>query len=101
MSIQYDGLSVTVLRVTPVLSSGNVLALVDITVGPLIIHSCRVIRQPGQQPWVAMPPTQTADGRWYPVIQICDDNLRQAVRDRVLAACGPDVLGSDDQAVAP
>ena len=100
MSIQYDGLSVTVLRVTPVLSSGNIRALVDINLGPLLIHSCRVIQPPGEQPWVAMPQTQAADSRWYPVIQIHDDNLRQAIRERVLAACGPDVLGSDDQAVA-
>ena len=94
MSIQYGGLSVTVLKVTPVGTPGNLRALADITIGPLVIHSCRVIQQPGQRPWVAMPQTQAADGRWYPVIRTDDDALRQNVRDRVLAACGPNVLRS-------
>ena len=101
MSIAYGGLSVTVIKVTPVRTPGNLRALADICIGPLVIHSCRVIQQPGQRPWVAMPQTQAADGRWYPVIRTDDDTLRAAVRDRVLAACAPDVLRSaSEQAVA-
>ena len=100
MSIAYGGLSVTVIKVTPVRTPGNLRAFADIIIGPLVIHSCRVIQQPGQRPWVAMPQTQDAAGRWYPVIRTDDDNLRQAVRDRVLAACAPDVLRTDEQAVA-
>ena len=102
MSITYGGLSVTVIKVTPTPEPGNLRALADVQIGPLVIHSCRVIQQPGQRPWVAMPQTQAPDGRWYPVIRTDDDALRQNVRDRVLAACGPTVLRSDSEtAVAP
>ena len=94
MTITRDHFSVTCLSVRPVSTPGNLRALADITIGPLVIHSCRVIQQPGQRPWVAMPQTQAADGRWYPVIRTDDDTLRAAVRDRVLAACSPDVLRS-------
>ena len=97
MSIQQDRYSVTVLSLKPVKTPGNLRALADLKIGPLIILGCRVIQQPGQRPWVSMPQTQADDGRWFPVLRTDDDDLRAQVRDRVLAACPPAIF---HQAVA-
>ena len=103
MIVPRNLLPVTVIKVTPVPTPGNLRALVDISIGPLLIHSCRIVQQPGQAAWVSMPQTQSADGRWYPCLRTDDDDLRQAVRERVLrAAASAGVLRSDSeqQAVA-
>lgn len=97
MSIAYGGLSVTVIKVTPVPTPGNLRAFADVQIGPLVVTGCRVIQQPGQRPWVSMPQTQADDGRWFPVLRTDDDLLRAQVRDRVLAACPPAIF---HQAVA-
>ena len=97
MSITLDGLSVTCLAVKPVKTPGNLRAFADVQIGPLVVTGCRVIQQPGQRPWVSMPQAQAEDGRFFPCLRTDDDALRQNVRDRVLAACGPTVLRSDSE----
>lgn len=102
MSIPRDGLTVTCLSIKSVQNPGNLRAFADIRVGPLVIHGARVIQQPGQQPWVAMPQTQADDGRWFPCLRTDDEDLRHQVRDRVLtAAKSAGVLRTEGAEVAP
>ena len=97
MSIPRDFYSVTCLQIRPVKTPGNLRAFADVQLGPLVITGCRVVQQPGQAAWVAMPQAQADDGRFFPCLRTDDDALRQNVRDRVLSACGPNVLRSDSE----
>lgn len=101
MSIPRDFYSVTCLQIRPVKTPGNLRAFADVQLGPLVITGCRVVQQPGQAAWVAMPQAQADDGRFFPCLRTDDDALRQNFKERVLrAAASAGVLRTDDQAVA-
>jgi DNA-binding cell septation regulator SpoVG len=58
--------------------------------GKLTIHSCRIIHAPGQSAWVSLPQTEVkaADGgksKFYPIVEIHDENLKRAIETAVLA----------------
>lgn len=86
MSIPRDGYIVTCLSVRAVQNPGNLRAFADVKIGPLVVTGCRVIQQPGQRPWVSMPQAVADDGRFFPCLRTDDDDLRAAVRERVLRA---------------
>lgn len=103
MSITLNPYSVTCLQIRRVKTPGNLRAFADVAIGPLVVTGCRVIQQPGQQPWVSMPQAQADDGRFFPCLRTDDDALRANVRERVLrAAESAGVLrsASEQQAVA-
>jgi len=73
------------------LEGGNVRAFVDVTLaGKLEIRGCKVVQQPGQRPWVAMPdqPWTGRDGemKWSPLVRVLDDDLKTAITESVLSA---------------
>jgi hypothetical protein len=65
-----------VLEVRRLEGHGNLRAFAKVRLGAVVIHGCRVIQQPGQKAWVALPQVPArakADGSgagWYPVIEI-------------------------------
>jgi DNA-binding cell septation regulator SpoVG len=76
--------------------NGNLKAFAKIKLGAVIVHGCRVIQQPGQKAWVALPQVPArakADGSgtgWFPVIEITSPDLLARVRAAVLEAWGRD-----------
>lgn len=91
-SVAHDAAPVTpwgkieVTKFTPTPNAGNLRALATITIGPLTIHGCRIIQQPGQAAWVAMPQRQDDGGRWFPVVATDDESVKAAVRSALLNA---------------
>lgn len=81
MDIQVD-------RLTLVTGKGNLRAYADVVIGGLLtIRGCRIVQQPGQQPWVSMPQQgYTKDGKknYYPIIRILDKQLEQEIKQAVL-----------------
>jgi DNA-binding cell septation regulator SpoVG len=84
---------IQVIEVRRIEGHGNLRAFAKVRLGPVVIHGCRVIQQPGQRPWVALPQVparKKADGTgsgWFPVIEITRRVLLDQVRDAVLEAC--------------
>ena len=89
---------VHVLRVTPTNKPGNVRAFVDVGIGSnpkqlaLTICGCKVVQQPNQQAWVAMPDRQVDGGRWFPIVRVDNKQLEQTIRSAVLAAWRENVI---------
>jgi DNA-binding cell septation regulator SpoVG len=83
---------IEVLEVRRLTDGGNLKAFAKVKLGAVIIHSCRIIQQPGQRAWVALPQTpgrKKADGSgagWFPVIEITRKELMDQIRDAVLEA---------------
>lgn len=74
----------------PVNGKGNLRAFADVEVNStFILHSCRVIQQPGQRPWVSMPQAEVLkDGQklYYPIVKILDKQLEAEIKQAVLSA---------------
>ena len=81
-----DAWRVSVVRLTPTPRAGNLRALATVKIGPLVIHGCRVVQQPGQSAWVSMPTRQDDAGRWFPIVTTDDDTIKDAVKATLLAA---------------
>jgi DNA-binding cell septation regulator SpoVG len=77
---------VNLVKLTPTPNAGNLRALATVKIGPLIIHGCRVIQQPGQSAWVSMPTRQDDTGRWFPIVSTEDEDIRDAVKSLLLTA---------------
>jgi DNA-binding cell septation regulator SpoVG len=82
--------AITILRLAPVESAGNIRAFADLQIGPLVVYGAKIVQQPGQQPWVAMPDRPWTDDagqqRWSRVVDIVDKSLRRCITETVLAA---------------
>ena len=72
--------------------SGSLKAFAKVRLGCITIHSCRVIQQPGGDPWVALPQLparrriDSAGAGWAPVVEITNPAVLAALREAVLAA---------------
>jgi DNA-binding cell septation regulator SpoVG len=78
---------IQVLKVKPLDNGGNLRAFASVRIGAVVIHSVRIVQQPGQKPWVSMPQTKSGDPpKYYPIVEIESDGLRNRVRDAVLEA---------------
>jgi DNA-binding cell septation regulator SpoVG len=64
--------AIEVLELRPVTNCGNVRAFVKLKVGGFVIHGVKVVRQENQNPWVALPQTQSK-GKWFPVVEASKD----------------------------
>lgn len=82
------GLIVTVTGIYPATTPGNLRAFANVHIAPwgVTIRGVRVIQQPGMRAYTSLPQTQDKQGRWWPVIQADDDQLKQTVQAAVLAA---------------
>lgn len=84
---------VSIIKIKPVDRGTNLKAFVDICIaGKVNIFGCRVIQQPNQKPWVAMPQTESPaknageKSKWFPIVEISDEKLRNQISDAVLTA---------------
>jgi DNA-binding cell septation regulator SpoVG len=84
--------AIEVLEVRRLTGEGNLRAFANVRLGCIIIHGVRVIQQPNQRPWVALPQVparKKADGTgsgWFPVIEITNPALFERVKAAVLEA---------------
>ena len=54
--------------------------------GPWIVRKCRLVRQEGKKPYVQLPQCKAEDGRYFPMLQLEDCDLKQTIQDPVLKA---------------
>lgn len=80
-------MDIKVNKVTP-MTKGNLRAFVEVQVGEIIIRDCRVVQQPGQNPWVSMPArSYEKDGKtqWISLVEMPRE-LKAKVEQVVLEA---------------
>ena len=65
-------MNVKVTEILRVQDRGSLRAFVTVVIGPWTIGGCRIIQQPGQGTYVALPQHKAPDGRYYPMIRIND-----------------------------
>lgn len=69
--------------------ASSVKAIVALRVGAVTINGCRIIHQPGAEPWLALPTVPWTDRggrtRYTRAVELADP-LRGRVQDAVLAA---------------
>jgi DNA-binding cell septation regulator SpoVG len=71
---------------------GTLRAFVTVTLaGKLRIHSVRIVQQPGQAAWVSMPQNEVKSqeggkSKYYPTVEVTDENLKRQISEAVLAA---------------
>lgn len=74
-----------VIRITPV-GTGNVKAFASVKLGnTLVIHSVKIIQQPGQKAFVRLPDQKSGE-KYFPVVEWVDQAFMDAVSEKVLAA---------------
>ena len=81
-------MNITVEAIRKLDGSGNLKAFASVNIGGKItIHSCRIIQQPGQKAWVALPQrewtTQQGEKRFAPLIEL-PDKVKTAIQEAVL-----------------
>ena len=82
-----QGPSITVVKIRRV-AKGNLKAFVSVHMGGKFrIHSLRIVQQPGQAAWVALPQSEWTDRegktRYSPIIEL-PDNVKEAISEVVL-----------------
>lgn len=64
-------------------SVGNVRGYLSLRLGGITIHDCKVVQQPGQAAWLAMPDRKWADrdgkARYSPYVEF-SDSVKEMVR---------------------
>ena len=79
-----DAVTSLVKQIVRLPDGGNLKAFAVVEVGPWTIRGVRVIQQPGQKVYVALPQERTSDGRYFPILQSADTNLKDAIQAAVL-----------------
>ena len=82
-------MNITVENLRKLDGSGNLKAFVSVNIGgKLTIHSCRIIQQPNQQPWVSLPQREWTDKdgnkHFAPLIEV-SDKVKNAIQEAVLS----------------
>jgi len=82
-------MTATVLSIRPMTGRGNLHALADVELRfegglNLTLHKVRIIQQPAQKAYVALPQVETADGKFFAAVSGSD--LREAIQPLVLDA---------------
>ena len=82
-------MNITVENLRKLDGSGNLKAFVSVNIGgKLTIHSCRIIQQPNQQPWVSLPQREWTDKdgnkHFAPLIEV-SDKVKSAIQEAVLS----------------
>jgi DNA-binding cell septation regulator SpoVG len=83
---------IEILEIRQIGGHGNLKAFVTVKLGCVKIFGCRIIQQPDQKPWVALPQVparKRADGSgsgWFAVIEITNRDVLDQLRAAVLAA---------------
>jgi DNA-binding cell septation regulator SpoVG len=74
--------AIQVVKVKSLKDSGNLKAFASLRIGALVVHRVRIVQQPGQKAWISMPQFKVGE-KYYPIVEIESDNLRDRVRDAV------------------
>jgi hypothetical protein len=80
---------IEILDLRRVENAGNVRTFVSLRIGGVTLRGCKIVQQPGQRPWLAMPDRQwtAADGKVkYSAIVELTATLKQRVGEVALAA---------------
>lgn len=79
---------IEILEIRPFNGPGNVRAFTSIRVGGVTIHGAKIVRQPEQVAWLAMPDRAYTDAggkqKWAAVVELTPD-LRRRVNETVIA----------------
>ena len=86
---------ITVLDVRRI-NAGNLRAFVSIQIDRMIVHSCRVIQQPGKAAWVSLP-QQERDGKYFPIVECSDRQLADKIKAEILKAYNGKSRNSEEQ----
>lgn len=81
-------MTITVKDVYRFPGKGNLKGFATVVAGPWTICGCRIIQQPGQHAYVALPQQEAADGRFFPVLRSDDTNLKNDIQEAVLKVWG-------------
>jgi DNA-binding cell septation regulator SpoVG len=76
---------IEVIKVKPLENGGNLRAFASVRIGAVVIHSVRIIQQPGQKAWCSMPQSKSGD-KWYALVEITSKELKDRVSAAVLDA---------------
>jgi len=79
-------MTITIKEIRPLPGVGNLKGFAVVEVGPWTIRGCRIVQQPGQRAYVALPQEKTADGRYFPILQTNDTSLKDSIQAAVLQA---------------
>ena len=81
-----EELKLEVSRLHKLEGSGSTKAFCDLSIGEsLVIKGLRVVE--GEKGlFVSMPREEGKDGKWYDIVKILDDELKQEFQDKVLEA---------------
>jgi DNA-binding cell septation regulator SpoVG len=79
---------VTVSAIHRLALTGTIKAFATVLIGDALeINSFKIVQQPGQRAWVAMPDRKREDtGGYSPIIKCLDDQLKAAITEAVLVA---------------
>lgn len=83
---------IEIINIHRLTGSGTVKAFVDFSIAEkMVIYGAKIIQQPGQRAWVAMPDrAYQVDGetRYAPVVKIEDGGLKEKITSAILGAWG-------------
>jgi hypothetical protein len=77
--------TISIEKIRP-LDKGNLKAFVSVRVNGILINDCRIVQQPGQDPWVSPPQREyevNGERRFAPIVQF-DEDVKKAVQSAVL-----------------
>lgn len=79
---------VSVVGIYPTHQAGNIKAFATIKIGEALeIRGVKIIQQPGQKPWVALPDRPRTDGQGYAaIVKALDERLAEEISHVVLLA---------------
>ena len=94
-------MKIVVQKITPVKNQGNLRAFVDVTVDGTTWNRCRIVQQPGQRPWFALPQISyshriTGETVYYPALSVPKAE-KEAVQEVVLATWADRDGAADEQ----
>ena len=78
---------IEVIEVRRVDNLSNVRAFVSLRIGGVTVHGAKIVQQPGQRPWLAMPDQKwtSADGKQrYSALVELSPSLKARVSDAIL-----------------
>lgn len=75
--------AIEVIKVKPLENGGNLKAFASVRVGAVVIHSVRIIQEPGKRAWCSMPQSKSGE-RYFPIVEIESEGLRNRIREAVL-----------------
>jgi DNA-binding cell septation regulator SpoVG len=80
--------NIRVVEISPVQNRGALRAFVNLQLGGIVINDCRIIKEPGKNPWVSMPvlsyKNQFGTIQYRTLIEILDKNLKNEISKTVL-----------------